>query len=368
MLGDSGARHVITTGDIAERLEAAIAGRAVVRLDEPETAAMLAALPATALTDAERTAPLRPANLAYMIYTSGSTGTPKGVGVAHESLFNRLMWMREELGLSAQDRILQKTPSTFDVSVWEFLLSFLEGACLVIAKPGGHRDPGYLAGLIEQNDVTVLHFVPPMLDQFLDQADLSSCHGLKHVIVSGEALGGSTRNAFVERFPATLWNLYGPTEAAIDVTSWRCLAGASGAAAPIGSPIWNTQSVCSGLRPIACSCWCYRRALHCGFWSCAWIRGSSGSDRERFVACPYGAPGQRMYRTGDLVRWREDGVLDYLGRADDQVKLRGFRIEPGEIEAALVAQPGVSQAVVLVRGEGGDRRLVGWVVPEGERA
>ncbi len=360
VLTDSGAPLLI-----ARSVAAVPPGVRLIDLSTAETADALAQQPVRALVDADRTAPLDPKHLAYLIYTSGSTGRPKGVGVSHDALHNRLEWMRTALDVGPHDRILQKTPATFDVSVWEFLLAYRTGAAVVMARPEGHKDPDYLAALIGGEGVTILHFVPPMLGGFLDLADLSLCRGVRHVVVSGEALPGHLQQRCRERWPAQLWNLYGPTEAAIDVTWWLCAA--ESATPPIGRPIWNTQvHVLDGALqpvPVGVTGELYLAGIGLG----RGYLGRPGLTAERFIACPFGPPGARMYRTGDMVRWREDGALDFLGRKDTQVKIRGFRIELGEIETALCRQPGVTDAVVLVRpGQGGgEGRLLAWVVGEG---
>jgi len=334
----------------------------VVALDAEGTAGAIARESGATVTDADRIAPLRPENLAYVIYTSGSTGKPKGAGNTHAGVVNRLAWMKDQLGFGPQDVVLQKTPATFDVSVWEFLLPLLYGARLVVARPEGHRDPAYLAELIEQQAITSLHFVPSMLDAFLgSNPSPNSVATLRHVVTSGEALSRTSQVECHRLFGGRLWNLYGPTEAAIDVTCWGSTMSEDGDP-PIGSPIWNTGvHILDGcLRAVPVGVWgelyISGAGLARGYW------GRPGLTAERFVACPFGVPGERMYRTGDLGRWRSDGVLEFGGRADQQVKLRGFRIEPGEIESALVGIEGVGQAVVVLREVGGEGRLVGYLV------
>ncbi|MGW4275473.1 amino acid adenylation domain-containing protein, partial [Streptomyces seoulensis] len=302
---------------------------------------------------------------AYVLFTSGSTGRPKGVVVAHGGIVNRLGWMQARYGLSSGDRVLQKTPFGFDVSVWEFFWPLLNGAVLVLARPGGHRDPAYVAGVIREAGVTTVHFVPSMLEAFLAEPSAAGCVGLRRVVCSGEALSGAARDRFFEVFEGVeLHNLYGPTEASVDVTSWECGPGDVGGSVPIGVPVANTRVFVldGGLRPVPVGV--AGELYLSGVQLARGYVGRSGLTGERFVACPFGGAGERMYRTGDVVRWSAQGRLEYLGRADEQVKIRGFRIEPGEVEAVLSAHPGVGQAAVVVREDvAGDKRLVGYVVP-----
>ncbi|MEZ0111006.1 amino acid adenylation domain-containing protein [Catenulispora sp. EB89] len=337
----------------------------VIVLDDPEpaptSASAVAASPDT-----------RPDNAAYVIYTSGSTGKPKGVVNSHRGVVNRIDWMQRAFPLGPDDVVLQKTPAGFDVSVWEFFWPLITGARLVLAKPGGHKDAGYLRDLIVGAGVTTAHFVPSMLGVFLGQDGVQDCTSLRRVVCSGEELPRAAASEFLARLPeCELHNLYGPTEAAIDVSSWRCspeaLVGRT--SVPIGAPIQNLRLYVLDARgepmPIGVP-----GELHIGGIGVA--RGylkRPGLTADRFVPDPFGAPGSRLYRTGDSARWRPDGVIEFLGRLDHQVKLRGLRIELGEIEAALRAQPGVRDAAVLVRVDvPGDQRLVGYVVGEAAAA
>ncbi|MEW1646160.1 non-ribosomal peptide synthase/polyketide synthase [Streptomyces sp. NPDC091219] len=302
-----------------------------------------------------------PSSPAYVIYTSGSTGRPKGVVVPHEGIVNRLLWMQDEYGLTADDRVLQKTPSSFDVSVWEFFWPLITGATLVVARPEGHRDPAYLAGLIREQDVTTVHFVPSMLQLFLEEPAAADCTGLRRVMCSGEALPLALTHRFHDILATTgLHNLYGPTEASVDVTAVRIAPDATGV--PIGRPVWNTRTYVldAGLRPVPPGV--PGELYLAGIQLARGYLDRPGLTAERFVADPYGAPGTRMYRTGDLARWNADGTVEYLGRTDDQVKVRGFRVEPGEIQAALTTHPSVAHAVVVVR----EQRLVAYLVPAGD--
>ncbi len=322
---------------------------------------------------------------AYMIYTSGSTGRPKGAVNTHGAIVNRLLWMQEAFGLGPDDRVLQKTPFSFDVSVWEFFWPLLVGARLVVARPGGHQDARYLAELIAAEGVTTLHFVPSMLQAFLGEPEAARCRSLRRVVCSGEALAPELVGRFFERLPSgpELHNLYGPTEAAVDVTWWPCSRADAGAGVPIGRPIANlgTYVVDRDLRPVAMGV--AGELLLGGVGLARGYHARPDLTAERFVPNPFAVdgggpefgPGSRLYRTGDLARLRTDGAVDYLGRLDHQIKLRGFRIELGEIEAALRAHPAVAEAAVVARGrDEGDqqlqveKRLVAYVVPRRESA
>jgi amino acid adenylation domain-containing protein len=301
-------------------------------------------------------------HLAYVIYTSGSTGHPKGVMVEHGGIVNRLQWMQDTYRLDGVDRVLQKTPLAFDVSVWEVFWPLSYGAQLVVAEPDGHRDPSYIRDLIVREAVSAAHFVPSMLRQFLDVEHLRACTSLRHVFCSGEALPADVARDFLAASAARLHNLYGPTEASVDVSSHACNAWHIGSTIPIGRPIANTRIYILDER---------RRPAPVGVMGEIHIAGvgvargylnRAALTVERFVENPFGPPGSRLYRTGDLARYNADGDIEYLGRNDFQVKIRGFRIEPGEIEAKLAACSGVGASVVIAREDRhGDRRLVAYV-------
>ncbi|KFF42763.1 peptide synthase [Pseudomonas sp. BRG-100] len=297
-------------------------------------------------------------NLAYVIYTSGSTGQPKGAGNRHKALTNRLCWMQQAYGLDARDSVLQKTPFSFDVSVWEFFWPLMTGARLVVAAPGDHRDPARLVSLINSQQITTLHFVPSMLQAFLQDAAVASCQSLQRIVCSGEALPVDAQQQVFAKLPhAGLYNLYGPTEAAIDVTHWTCVEEGRDAV-PIGRPIANLGCYVldDNLEPAPVG---VLGELYLGGIGLA--RGyhrRAALTAERFVTDPFGS-GTRLYRTGDLARYRDDGVIEYAGRMDHQVKLRGLRIELGEIEARLLELDSVREAAVLaVDGT----HLVGYLV------
>ncbi|PTL76744.1 non-ribosomal peptide synthetase [Vitiosangium sp. GDMCC 1.1324] len=309
-----------------------------------------------------------PDNLAYIIFTSGSTGRPKGAMNAHGPVCNRLLWMQKEYVLGAQDTVLQKTPFSFDVSVWEFFWPLMVGARLVVARPGGHQEPAYLVRLIAEARVTTLHFVPSMLQVFLEEPGLERCVSLRRVVCSGEALPLELAERCLQRLPqAGLHNLYGPTEAAVDVTYYACVRGEHRRSVPIGRPVANTsiRLLDTKLRPVPIG---VPGELFIGGVQVG--RGylsRPALTAERFIPDPFSeTPGARMYRTGDVARWLPDGNVEYLGRADFQVKIRGLRIELGEIESALEQHPTVQQAVVVAREDvPGDKRLVGYVVGRG---
>ncbi|MFF9352045.1 amino acid adenylation domain-containing protein [Streptomyces sp. NPDC014734] len=295
-----------------------------------------------------------PGDAAYVIYTSGSTGRPKGVLVEHRAIVNRLQWMQREFGLDATDRVLQKTPMGFDVSVWEFFWPLSAGATLVMARPGGHRDPAYLARTIAEESVTTLHFVPSMLRAFL-AGPVPPLASVRRVLCSGEALPGDLVTASVERLGIAPHNLYGPTEAAVDVTGTPCVPGRR---VTIGRPVANTRTyiVDAALRPVPVGI--PGELLLGGIQLARGYVGGPALTADRFVPDPFGkTPGGRLYRTGDLARYLPDGSIDYLGRLDHQVKIRGQRIEPGEIEEVLHEHPAVASAAVAVH----EQRLVAYV-------
>ncbi|MBD2208314.1 amino acid adenylation domain-containing protein [Nostoc linckia FACHB-104] len=298
-------------------------------------------------------------NIAYVIYTSGSTGKPKGAINTHKGLCNRLLWMQDTYQLTSSDRVLQKTPFSFDVSVWEFFWPLFTGATLVVAKPGGHQDASYLVQLITQQQITTLHFVPSMLQVFLEAPELEKCSSIKRVICSGEALPFELQERFFECLNSELHNLYGPTEAAIDVTFWCCQANNHQKIVPIGRPIANTKIYIldKQLQPVPIG---VPGELHIGGVGLArgyWNRPQL--TNEKFINSPFDSS-KYLYKTGDLARYRADGTIEYLGRIDRQVKVRGFRIELGEIEAVITQNPSVREIVVIAQ----ENRLIAYVVPK----
>uniref|UniRef100_UPI000A6F2398 non-ribosomal peptide synthetase n=1 Tax=Rhodococcus marinonascens TaxID=38311 RepID=UPI000A6F2398 len=325
----------------------------------------VSALSAGPVRDGDRLAPLRPENTAYVIFTSGSTGRPKGVGVTHAAIVNRLAWMQGQYQLGCDDVVLQKTPVTFDVSVWELFWPMQVGARVVVAPPEGHRDPQYLAGAITEHSVTAVHFVPSMLAVFTAERAAAGCTSLRWVFASGEVLPAQTASSMRALVPGVgMHNLYGPTEAAVDVT-FHEFTDADTVRVPIGAPVWNTRLLVldARLRPVPVGV--AAELYLAGVQLAREYVSRPDLTAERFVANPFGATGDRMYRTGDLVSWNAAGELEYLGRTDFQVKLRGQRIEPGDIEAALLRNENIAQAVVVVRSDGptGDDYIAAYVVP-----
>jgi amino acid adenylation domain-containing protein len=306
-----------------------------------------------------------PDNIAYVIYTSGSTGMPKGAMVPHIGIRNRLLWMQDQYNLTSDDRVLQKTPFSFDVSVWEFFWPLLCGAQLIVALPEGHKDAAYLVSLIRERQVTTLHFVPSMLRVFLEEPGLEELSSVKRVICSGEALPFDLQERFFSRSSAELHNLYGPTEASVDVTYWECQRESQSPIVPIGNPVSNTRMHLMDKWMNLCPTGCVGQLYIGGVQLGRGYLNKPDMTAERFIPNPHGAgAGDRLYVTGDLARRLNDGSIQYLRRSDHQVKLRGFRIELGEIESVLAQHPGVyGNVAVICEDIPGDKRLVNYLVP-----
>ncbi len=355
MLSDADAPVVLTQGHLRESMPSGYAGR-IVCVDEHQTES---STPPQIDADDSR--------LAYVIYTSGSTGQPKGVMNEHRGVVNRILWMQDAFAIDDHDAVLQKTPFSFDVSVWEFFWPLSVGARLVMAKPEGHKDPAYLAETIAREAITTIHFVPSMLQAFLDAADMSQCTALQRVICSGEALSVPLHDQFFAQMDCELHNLYGPTEAAVDVTHWACAPMPGLTNVPIGRPIANTQTYVLDDHlspvPVGVAGELYLGGVQVarGYW------GQAAMTAERFIDDPYSdAHGAQLYKTGDRCRWRADGAIEFLGRLDAQVKVRGFRIEPGEIESVLRGHASVHHAVVDTKLFGGEAQLVAYLVADQE--
>ncbi|MBJ6359994.1 non-ribosomal peptide synthetase [Paenibacillus sp. GCM10012307] len=309
-----------------------------------------------------------PHELCYILYTSGTTGLPKGVAIEHRSLVNRFHWMQKAYPIGRGDTLLQKTPFTFDVSIWELLWGLIQGARLVFLEPGREREPKAIIEAVETYQVSIIHFVPSMLNAFLEYANVHTqierLSSLNYVFSSGEVLKPYYAEKFytyMEELPAKLVNLFGPTETTIDSTFYDCLRETAGPAVPIGRPIDNTTVYVlrdGKPQPIGVT-----GELYIGGVGVA--RGYVGRDDlngESFIPNPF-IPNDRLYKTGDLARWRADGFLEYMGRADDQIKIRGYRIEPAEIETVLCNIHFIEEAVVLSK----DERLIAYIVADMER-
>jgi amino acid adenylation domain-containing protein/natural product biosynthesis luciferase-like monooxygenase protein len=351
MIRDSGTPVVLATEEIAARFHTADGPRFV--------------SPTVAATEDVATlgVEVAPDSLAYIIYTSGSTGTPKGAMITHRAICNHMLWMRDEFPLEASDRVLQKTPVPFDASVWEFWAPLIAGARLVMAAPGAHRDSRELVAAVAREGVTILQLVPSMAALVADEAALAGCTTLRRLFCGGEALTAQLCDKLFARLPACeIINLYGPAECAIDTVFHRCKPGAK--SVPIGRPVANTRLYVLDANgaPVQNG---ERGELHIGGPQVA--RGY-WNNPELTAAKFIQLFGQRLYRTGDIVSWNEEGNLEYHGRCDDQVKINGQRVEPGEIEAALRKQPGVRDCAVVAREDAsGFARLVAYVVPQPAR-
>jgi amino acid adenylation domain-containing protein len=305
---------------------------------------------------------VRGRDVAYILFTSGSTGRPKGVMVPHEAICNRLLWMRDALGVSDTDVVLQKTPIGFDVSLWEIFLPLITGARLVFLPQGAHRDPVAIADFVQSYSVTLLHFVPSMLKEFLEEPAVGRLSSLRHVICSGEALSPALKQRCADQIGIAPDNLYGPTEAAIDVSWWPAAAGPDARRIPIGRPIDNIRLYVRDSELRALPIGAPGEICIAGIGLATGYVNDEKQTRDRFVVDPF-AEQQCLYRTGDIGRFREDGALEWLGRTDSQVKINGMRLELEEVENLLEAHPDVSEAVALVLGEDANGRLIAVVTP-----
>ena len=302
---------------------------------------------------------------AYVIYTSGSTGQPKGVLVPHRGIVNQLQWMQSCFPLDHEDRAIQKAPYTFDLSMWEFFWPLIAGAELIIAGPQGHKDPTYLANLIREKDITTLCFVPSMLTIFLQTEGINELTALRQVFCIGEALSPTVVKQFYERFDVPLHNLYGPTEASVSVSHWPCSAEPEVMSVPIGKPAANTQLYILNSRMQPQPAGAVGELYIGGTGLAHGYIGQSAITADRFLPNPFShTAGNRIYRTGDRARFNEDGSIEYIDRIDNQVKIRGLRIEPGEIDNAIISVPDVRQVATIPYQQNGYSVLVAWIVPE----
>ncbi len=362
MLEDSEASILLTQQRLIESQSAirnpqsAIRNREVVCLDAIEESLARE-------SDENPVSGVTPENPAYVIYTSGSTGRPKGAVISHGAICNHMLWLRDHFSMSAADRVLQKTPISFDASVWEFYAPLFVGGRLVLARQGGHQDTDYLVRTIAEQRVTILQLVPSLLRTLLDEPEFERLNSLRRVVSGGEALPAELQERFHAILNAELHNFYGPTEAAIDVTCWPYGHANGRTIVPLGNPIANTQiyllSPALQPAPIGAPGELFIGGANLG-------RGYLNRPEltaEKFIPNPLGAAaGARLYRTGDLARYLPDGAIEYLGRSDHQVKIRGFRIELGEIESALRQHPSLREAVAMAREDKtGAKRLVAYV-------
>ncbi|MEU6578108.1 amino acid adenylation domain-containing protein [Streptomyces sp. NPDC046805] len=356
MVEDTAAPLVITTSHRAEQFASHDA--VPVLLDQNPEADHPTTDPATLIN---------PDNLAYVIYTSGSTGRPKGVMVSHEGCVNYLWWMHSAFPLSYEDRVLQAAAQGFDISVWEMCWPLLEGAAVVVPKPGGHRDPAYLAGLIETTGVTTVHFVPSLLRVFLQDLEPRRCASLRRVLCSAEPLTPDLQELFFSRLQAELYNIYGATEVSVDSTFWRCDARELPVTVPLGRPMINQTAYVLDRHGNPCPVGVPGEILLGGLSVTRGYLGRPGLTAERFVPDPFSAaPGARMYRTGDTGCRLPSGDLQFIGRTDNQLKLRGYRIEPNEISAALAEHPDVTHAITILRHDDpGHPRLAAYYIAAG---
>jgi amino acid adenylation domain-containing protein len=358
MLQDSNVSVVLTQSRFKDRVLALVPANVTVRCLDTEWSEVEARAAALRAEGIALRRDVTAGNLAYVIYTSGSTGKPKGALLEHRALVNRIHWMQKEYQLGPRDVVLQKTPYSFDVSVWEFFWPMMTGASVVFAMPDGHKDVQYLQSLIDRTGVTTLHFVPSMLRAYLDHAE-TACASVRQIFASGEALDKASVDRYRAQFPnALLHNLYGPTEAAIDVTYYDC-SKLEHSFVPIGRPIDNIQLYVldphNQPQPVGVP-----GELHiAGVGLARGYLNRPELTREKFVANPFEA-GARMYKTGDLACWMPDGNIQYLGRIDTQVKIRGFRVEIGEIEARLNQYSGILDSAVIAKGEGSDKQLIAF--------
>ncbi|MGM0767461.1 MAG: amino acid adenylation domain-containing protein [Pseudomonadota bacterium] len=354
------AGFVLTLDSLKDRAPSTVEAIPVGK-DDLDLSAMSAARPAR---------PCAPDQLAYVIYTSGSTGKPKGVMLEHQSICNHMLWMQDTFALDESDAVMLKTPYTFDVSLCELFLPLMTGTPLVIAKPGGHKDPEYLVDLVNRHGITHIHFVPSLAYLFLDGCDHSRCPSLRRFLLTGEAVSTELEARFRQNFPeAECWNLYGPTEAAVHASSWLCGQETSDFSVSIGKALPNTRLYVVDHHLNLLGPGLVGELLIGGVQVARGYINRPELTAERFIDDPFSDESFKAYRTGDLVKLRGDGALEYIGRNDFQVKLRGLRIELGEIESIILRYPGITQCAVLAREDRkNDQRLVAYIVAKPQLA
>ncbi|MDK9557686.1 amino acid adenylation domain-containing protein [Marinobacter sp. M216] len=360
ILEEVGARFVLTQSALADRITA---DAQAIALDADD-------IDLTEYPERRPDVPFSCSQLAYVIYTSGSTGTPKGVMLEHRSICNHMLWLQETFPLDETDSVMLKTPYTFDVSLCELFLPLMVGSRLIIARPGGHKDPEYLAALINQHQISHIHFVPSLAYLFLDICKQSDCPSIRRFILAGEAVSTELESRLTEAFPdAECWNLYGPTEAAVHASLWQCGKEIFAHTVPMGKAPPNTRLYVVNNQMQLLAPGLVGELLIAGVQVARGYMNRPDLTAERFIEDPFSDEPFKAYRTGDLVKMRSDGVLEYIGRNDFQVKLRGLRIELGEIESVILRFPDITQCAVLAREDRkNDQRLVAYLVAKSKVA
>lgn len=362
MMDDCDAALMITTSDHSSTAALLGCGEALV-LDDPDLSVVLAGMSPDRVSDFERRAPLGAHHLAFVIYTSGSTGIPKGACNTQAGVVNCLRWMRDELGLGPDDRVLHQITLIFDVSVVEIFAPLISGGSVVIARPRGQNESAYIAELIQTERVTVAFFVPTLFQFFLEEAAATRCRTLRNIVTLGEVLTGTVQEYCHSRLPwVTLWNSYGPCEAAVLITLWRCRPSDGTRPPPIGTPCPNADLFVLGehLQPVPAGT--QGELFVAGVPVARGYLARPELTDERFLPSPFGPPGGRMYRTGDIVSLRPDGAFEFHGRHDTQIKINGVRIEPAEIESEIAALPGIARVAVIAREIDGQQRLIAYLI------
>lgn len=361
MINDSSAKILITQKSLLDILPDNLSG--LVLIDEQSDVI-------NKESDADCDSKVTLKDLAYVIYTSGSTGTPKGVTIRHDSLANHMLWMKSVFGFDSSDSVLQKTPFSFDASVWEFYLPLIIGGKLVMAKPEGHMDTAYLRDSIIKNNITIIQLVPSLLRMLLNEPGIEDCKYLKYVFCGGEALSFELKEKLFDKLDVSFYNFYGPTEATIDSVYYKCERNSTNKIIPIGKPVYNTQAYVLDkyLNPVPVGV--AGELILGGIDIAEGYLNNLELTNEKFIDDIFlSKVGSKLYKTGDLAKFLPDGNIEFLGRVDQQVKLRGFRIEPGEIESKLLQHENVSEATVIVREDKpGNQRLAAYIVTKDPEA